>query len=139
MALARYDFARPNTLEDDEINIILERVDNLVAWAEDIKSYALERALSGYAWDNWKVVEGRSTRKYSDEAAVAKAVEKAGYDPYQRKLLGITEMQKMMGKKKFNDILGELIVKPQGKPTLVSRADQRPEFNTAMTDFKEEN
>ena len=139
LALARYDFARPNTLEDDEINIILERVDNLVAWAEDVKAYALERALSGYAWDNWKVVEGRSTRKYTDENAVAKAVEAAGFDPYQRKLLGITEMQKMMGKKKFNDILGELIIKPQGKPTLVSRADQRPEFNTAMTDFKEEN
>ena len=88
---------------------------------------------------NWKVVEGRSTRKFKDEAAVARAVEEAGFDPYQRKLLGITEMQKMLGKKKFNDILGELIVKPQGKPTLVSRADQRQEFNTAMTDFKEEN
>jgi hypothetical protein len=85
------------------------------------------------------VVEGRSTRKYTDENAVAKAVEAAGFDPYQRKLLGVTDMQKMLGKKKFNDILGELIVKPQGKPTLVSRADQRPEFNTAMTDFKEEN
>ena len=66
-------------------------------------------------------------------------MEAAGFDPYQRKLLGVTDMQKMLGKKKFNDILGELIVKPQGKPTLVSRADQRPEFNTAMTDFKEEN
>lgn len=139
MALARYDFARPSTLEDDEINIILERVDNLVAWANDVKEYALERALSGYAWDNWKVVEGRSVRKFSDEDAVAKKVETAGFDPYQRKLLGITEMQKMLGKKKFEELLGSLIIKPEGKPTLVSRADKRPEINTAMTDFKEEN
>ena len=139
MALARYDFARPSTLEDDEINIILERVDNLVAWAEDVKEYALQRALSGYAWDNWKIVEGRANRKFKDEAAVAKAVEEAGFDPYQRRILGVTEMQGMLGKKKFEELLGDLIIKPEGKPTLVSRADKRPEMNSIMTDFKEEN
>lgn len=139
LALARYDFARPSSLEDDEINIILERVDNLVAWAEDVRAYALQRALAGYAWDNWKVVEGRSNRKYTDEDAAARAVEKAGYDPYQRKLLPITEMQKMLGKKKFEDILGNYVIKPAGKPALVSRADKRPEMNSILNDFKEEN
>ena len=138
LSLAQYDFARPDTLEDDEINIILEKVDSLTAWANDVREYALERALSGYAWDNWKVVEGRSIRKYSDEEAVAKAVKAAGYDPYQYKLLPLTEMQKMLGKKQFEELLGALIIKPEGKPTLVSRADKRPEINTAMTDFKEE-
>ena len=138
LSLAQYDFARPDTLEDDEINIILEKVDSLTAWANDVREYALERALSGYAWDNRKVVEGRSIRKYSDEEAVAKAVKAAGYDPYQYKLLPLTEMQKMLGKKQFEELLGTLIIKPEGKPTLVSRADKRPEINTAMTDFKEE-
>ena len=138
LALARYDFARPETLEDDEVNIILERVDALVSWANDVKEYALQRALSGYAWDNWKVVEGRSNRKYTDEKKVAAAVEAAGYDPYQRKLLGVTDMQKMLGKKQFETILGKLITKPQGKPTLVTRADSRPEMNNAFNDFKEE-
>ena len=138
LSLARYDFARPSTLEDDEINIILGRVDNLIAWANDVKEYALERAMSGYAWDEWKVVEGRSIRKYSDEEAVAQAVKAAGYDPYQYKLLPLTEMQKMLGKKQFEELLGPWIIKPEGKPTLVSRADKRPEINTAMTDFKEE-
>ena len=138
MALARYDFARPETLEDDEINIILERVDSLVSWANDIKEYALQRALQGYAWDNWKVVEGRSNRRYIDDDKVAKAVEEEGYDPYQRKLLGVSDMQKMLGKKKFKEILGDLIIKPQGRPTLVSRADKRPEMNNIMNDFKEE-
>lgn len=138
LSLARYDFARPSTLEDDEINIILGKVDNLIAWANDVKEYALERAMSGYAWDEWKVVEGRSIRKYSDEEAVAQAVKAAGYDPYQYKLLPLTAMQKMLGKKQFEELLGQWIIKPEGKPTLVSRADKRPEINTAMTDFKEE-
>ena len=139
LALARYDFARPSTLEDDEINIILGKVDGLVTWANDVKDYALQRALSGYVWDDWKVVEGRAVRKYADENAVAKAVENAGYDPYLRKLMPLTEMQKMLGKKQFEELLGAYIIKPEGKPTLVNRKDKRQEINTAMTDFKEEN
>ena len=139
LALARYDFARPDTLEDDEINVILGRVEGLVSWANDVKEYALKRALAGYVWDHWKVVEGKSIRKYSDEDAVARAVEEAGYDPYQRRILPLTEMEKMLGKKQFHEIVGNLIIKPDGKPTLVSRADKRPELNTIMNDFKEEN
>ena len=138
LALARYDFARPPSLEDDEVNIILERVDSLIAWANDIKEYALRRALSGYAWDNWKVVEGRSNRRFTDEEKVAEAVKEAGFDPYQRKLLSLTDIQKMLGKKKFNDVLGKYVIKPQGKPTLVSRADERPEMNSIMNDFSME-
>ncbi|HUM60285.1 MAG TPA: DUF2800 domain-containing protein [Clostridia bacterium] len=139
MMLARYDFARPDSLEDDEINIILGKVDALTAWANDVREYALQRALAGYAWDDWKVVEGRSVRKYADEDKVAAAVKAAGYDPYERKLLNLTEMQKMLGKKQFEELLGPLVIKPEGKPTLVSRSDKREEINTAMTDFKEEN
>jgi hypothetical protein len=139
MMLARYDFVRPDSLEDDEINIILGKVDALTAWANDVREYALQRALAGYAWDDWKVVEGRSVRKYADEDKVAAAVKAAGYDPYERKLLNLTEMQKMLGKKQFEELLGPLVIKPEGKPTLVSRSDKREEINTAMTDFKEEN
>ena len=120
------------------MNVILERVDSLIAWANDIKEYALRRALSGYAWDNWKVVEGRSIRRFTDEKKVAEAVEAAGFDPYQRKLLSLTDIQKMLGKKKFNDVLGKYVIKPQGKPTLVSRADERPEMNSIMNDFSME-
>ncbi len=139
LMLARYDFIRPECLEEDEINIILGKVDNLAAWAEDIKSYALKRALEGYAWEDWKVVEGRSVRKYADEDKVAAAVTAAGYEPYEKKLLGVTAMQSLMGKKNFNEVLGDLVVKPSGKPTLVSRADTRPEMTTAINEFMEEN
>ena len=135
LALARYDFARPDTLEDDEINVILSKLDDLVSWANDIKDYALQRALAGYPWDDWKVVEGRSIRKFSDEEAVAKIVEDAGIDPYQRKLLPLTDMEKLMGKKKFQELLGSLVVKPTGKPTLVRAEDKRPSLDTANLDF----
>ena len=139
LALARYDFARPDVLEEDEINIILSRVDKLIAWAEDIKTYALQEALRGRVWEDWKVVEGRSIRQYKNEEAVARAVEEAGFDPYTRRLLSITEMEKMLGKNAFADLLGGMVVKPSGKPTLVPRSDKREEMTTATNAFMEEN
>lgn len=138
MELARFDFADPPTLDDDEIAGILPRIDTLVSWAEDVKAWALQQALSGVTYPGWKLVEGRSNRKYSDEAAVAAVVTKAGFDPYEQKLLGITAMTMQLGKKRFDELLSGLIVKPQGKPVLVPETDKRPVFNTAADDFKEE-
>ena len=138
MELARFDFTDPPTLDEDEIAGILPRIDTLVSWAEDVKAWALQQALSGVTYPGWKLVEGRSNRKYSDEAAVAAVVTKAGFDPFEKKLLGITSMQKQLGKKRFEELLSGLIVKPQGKPVLVPETDKRPVFNTAADDFKEE-
>ena len=138
MELAKYDFAEAPTLDAEEIAAILPQIDSLVSWAEDIKSYALEQALSGVHYPGFKVVEGRSNRKYIDEAAVAKVVSDAGYDPYEKKLLGITAMQRQLGKKRFEELLTGLVLKPQGKPVLAPNTDTRPEFNTAANDFMEE-
>ena len=93
----------PPNLNEAEIAAILPRIDDLVAWANDIKEYALQQALSGVEYPGFKVVEGKSNRKYSDEIAVASTVEAAGFDPYEKKLLGITAMTSLLGKKKFND------------------------------------
>ena len=138
MELARFDFVDPPTLDEDEIAGILPRIDTLVSWAEDVKAWALQQALSGVTYPGWKLVEGRSNRKYSDEAAVAAVVTKAGFDPFEKKLLGITAMTRQLGKKRFDELLSGLIVKPQGKPVLVPETDKRPVFNTAADDFKEE-
>ena len=138
MELAKFDFADPPTLDEDEIAGILPRIDTLVSWAEDVKAWALQQALSGVTYPGWKLVEGRSNRKYSDEAAVAAVVTKAGFDPFEKKLLGITAMTRQLGKKRFEELLSGLIVKPQGKPVLVPETDKRPVFNTAADDFKEE-
>ncbi|MCK9287822.1 MAG: DUF2800 domain-containing protein [Sphaerochaetaceae bacterium] len=137
MELAVYDFFEPSLLENDEIAAILGKVDELTAWASDIKDYALSEALKGVRFDGWKVVEGRSNRKYTDEAAVANAVTEIGLDPYEHKILGITAMTSLLGKKRFEETLGGMIHKPTGKPTLVLETDGRKEIhiNTAADDF----
>ena len=143
LELARYDFEMPSTLNDDEIEAILSKADALVSWAGDIKEYALQQAVNGKQWNDWKLVEGRSNRKYVNENAVAEAVHKAGYDPFEHKVLGITAMTRMLGKTKFEELLSGYIEKPQGKPTLVPMSDKRPAMNisksaSAADDFKED-
>lgn len=138
MELARYDFKRPPQLEDDEIESVLGKIDALVSWASDIKDYCLQAALGGKRWQGWKLVEGRSNRKYVNEEAVAQTVTTAGYDPYEHKVMGITAMEKTLGKAKFSELLGGLVEKPQGKPTLVPEGDKRPAFHTAADDFADQ-
>lgn len=142
LELAKYDFEMPATLDDEEIAAILEKADELAAWAADVKEFALQQALNGVKYDGFKVVEGRSNRKYVNEEAVVDAVSEAGYDPYEPKLLGITAMEKLLGKKQFAKLLSGLIEKPQGKPALVPESDKRQEMNvdktaSAAEDFKE--
>ena len=139
LSLARYEFAPADTLDETEIAAVLDRADELAAWVTDVKDYALSQALHGVSYPGYKVVEGRSSRKYVSEEAVAHVVNAAGFDPYSHKVLGLTEMQKLLGREKFNELLAEYIVKPQGKPVLVPETDKRRAMNTATDDFKEEN
>ena len=138
MEMAQYEFRKSSLLTDKEVVEILSRIDELTSWASDVKNFALEQAVRGKQWPGWKVVEGRSNRKYTDEGAVAQVVKNAGYNPYDEKIMGITNMTKMLGKEKFNELLGDFVERPQGKPTLVTEDDNRPEMNTAKEDFKEE-
>lgn len=136
LQMAQYDFAVPDTLADDEISMILDQADTFIGWVNDVKAYALEQAISGKQYPGFKVVEGRSNRKYTNPDAVAAAVTDAGYDPFEKKLMGVTAMTKLLGTKKFNTLLGSLIEKPQGKPTLVPESDKRPAWT--INDFQEE-
>ena len=139
LRLAQYEFAKPPLLTDAEIEDILGKLDDLTRWAEEIKAYAQDAALNhGKQWHGYKVVEGRSVRKYSNEDAVVEAANAAGYhDIFRKTLLPITEMEKLMGKQEFQSILGGLIIKPAGKPTLVPASDKRPAITSANTDFNE--
>ena len=136
MELAKYDFEEPAELTDEEISSILIKSSDLVSWVSDVKDYALNQALLGKNYPNLKLVEGRSNRKYLNEEDAATAVINAGYDPYEKKLLGITAMTNLLGRTKFNEVLGDLIYKPQGKPTLVLESDKRPAMS--INDFKDE-
>ena len=139
LRIAEEEFKLPPLLTDNEIELILPMLPDITKWANDISAYALEMAVSrGKEWNGYKVVEGRSVRKYADEDAVAEAAKQNGYtDIYRKSLITLTEMQKLMGKKKFEEILGSLIIKPPGKPTLVPIADKRQAMNVsdAKNDF----
>ena len=137
LELAKYDFKLPPELTSEEVTDILNLLDDLEAWASDIREHAMKSILSGDTIEGWKLVEGRSNRKYTDDEAVASAVSDAGYDPYDHKVLGITAMTSLLGKKKFNELLGELVYKPPGKPVLVRADDKRPEYSNAKSDFME--
>ncbi|EPM8147665.1 DUF2800 domain-containing protein [Enterococcus faecalis] len=131
LKLAQMEFKLPPLLRDSEIEEVLSKLSDLTKWANEIISYATDAAVNhGKEWHGFKVVEGRSIRKYKDEEAVAEAAKANGYkDIYRQSLITLTEMQKLMGKSKFQEILGGLIHKPPGKPTLVPLSDKRPAMN----------
>lgn len=141
MKLARMEFKIPPLLTDAEIEEVLTVLPNLTKWANEITAYATDAAINhGKEWNGFKVVEGRSARKYRDEEKVAEAAKEHGYtDIYRQSLIPMTEMQKLMGKATFEEILGNLIYKPPGKPTLVPSTDKRPAINVsnAKNDFNE--
>lgn len=141
LKLAQTEFRMPPLLTDAEIEDILAVLPDLTKWANEITTYALDTALNhGKEWNGFKVVQGRSVRKYRDEAAVAEAAKEAGYkDIYRQSLIPLTEMQRLMGKDRFEKILGGLITKAPGRPTLVPKSDRRPAMNVsnAINEFYE--
>jgi hypothetical protein len=140
LELLKYEFQDPALLTDEEIAEIIGLADELAKWAGDIYTYATALAINeGREWDGFKLVEGRTRRKYSDEKAVAETAKSAGYtDIFKQSLITITEMEKLMGKKKFNELLGKLVEKPKGKLTLVSETDKRQAVDPIHAEFQVE-
>ena len=142
LRLAKMEFRPPDLLSEEEISEILKISDELAKWVADVYSFAQDQAIiHGKQWKGYKLVEGRSNRKYSSEEEVAEAAKAAGYtDIYKQSLIGVTEMERLMGKKEFSRILGKLVYKPKGKITLVPDTDKREAINkaTATADFQEE-
>ena len=141
LRLAQTEFRMPPLLTDTEIEEILSVLPDLTKWANEITAYATDAAVNhGKEWQGFKVVEGRSVRKYRDEKKVAEAAKAAGYkDIWRKSLITLTDMEKLMGKDTFKEILGDLVFKPPGKPTLVPKSDKRPAINTtnAINEFNE--
>lgn len=138
MELAQYEFAKPETLDNTEIADILKIIDEFTAWTTDIKEYALSKALDGEEFEGFKVVEGRSNRRYTNIEAIESILDKNNITGYLKEpeLITLTNMEKLVGKKKLTQLIGDYIEKPQGKPTLAPITDKRPVFNTAKDDFK---
>mgnify|MGYP002794098878 FL=1 len=118
-------------LTPEDAGKILEQAGDIQSWLADLESLVSSTLLAGQPVEGWKMVEGRSNRRFADELKVVAAMKSAGYDEsllYERKLITLTQMEKDFGKKAVAETLGALIVKPQGKPTLAPAKDKRPEF-----------
>ena len=136
MQLAERDFRQPDLLSDEEITDILPIADSLNNWVQDLLAYATQQAVEGKSWPGYKLVAGRSNRKYTSEAEVIKAATEAGYtDIYKTTLLGVGDLEKRLGRKKFNEVLGKYVIKPVGAPTLVPDSDPRKPYSSATADF----
>ncbi len=138
---AKYDFAPPAKLTDEEISEILKISSELLKWADDVFAYAQAKAINeGKHWNGFKVVESSNKRRYSDEKKVASICCKNGYTLskiYKKTFIGITDMEKLMGRDKFSKLLGGFIVRPKGKLTLAPESDKRKEVSI-FSEFKEE-
>jgi hypothetical protein len=136
------DFKEPELLSDEEIAELLEKTEQIQKWASDLQEYARSKAEQGTKFSGWKLVEGRAVRKLADPDEVAQRLFAEGFgegDLYERSLKTITALEKSIGKKRFNELVADLIVKPPGRPSLVPEDDKRPEFNNlaaAQSDFE---
>jgi len=144
MALARYEFAEPALLTNEDITDVLSAAGELKTWVSDVEAYALDQALNhGASFHGYKLVEGRSLRQLTDEDDAVRILLENGIAEdalYTRSLVGIPTMEKLVGKRRLAELLKEHIVKPQGKPALVKDTDKRPALNSteaAAQDFKE--
>lgn len=138
MKALAYEFKDPALLSLEEIGSILYVAEQLKAWAKDVEDHAHGQALKGEKIPQWKLVEGRSNRKITDEGNAQRELIGCGYSVEmitKTELLGISALEKLVGKKDLAEILGDLIQKPPGKPTLVPETDKRPELNSIENDF----
>ncbi len=137
--LMKYELQSPDIFTDDEIAELLTKVGPFVEWAKGIADYAYKQATEkDVKFKGWKLVEGRSTRRYKDTLEVAKVLKAAGYDEaliYEKNLLSITAMEKAIGKKQFKELLADHVIKPEGKPILTSESDKRPEIQSIEDAF----
>jgi len=132
LAVAQRDFADPKLLGDDELLAIAAKAKRLVSWLNGLDAYMLSEALAGKSWQGYKLVEGRSVRSIKNEQAAKDALLADGYtleDVTNSKLKGLGDLEKLVGKKRLPEVLGALIVKPQGKPTLAPESDPRQAFD----------
>lgn len=140
---AEYDatgFKPSNCLTDEEIGTLLVRAEGLVAWYNDLKEYALAACLNGKTIPGWKAVEGRSTRAWTDQDAALEALMAGGVEEaiiYDRVPKTLAQLEKVIGKQRFDELVGGMITKSPGKPALAAESDKRPAYNGAAADFSE--
>lgn len=140
LEMAKRDFDEildPGLINDDELLEIYGKADFITKWLADVKATVLKQAVNGKKWPGMKLVEGRSSRVWSDEKKVVRVLEDNLFEPedyLNQKLKGLGDLEKLLGKASFNSILGPLTIKPPGSPTLADENDKRPEWSKSQAE-----
>lgn len=125
-------------LSPSEMGEVLKRGETLVSWYETVREKALESLLNGEKIPGYKVVEGRSTRCWTDQDKALDKLQESGVDRaviYDSVPKTLAQLEKLLGTARFKELVGEFVTKPQGKPTLALETDSRKEFSSAAADF----
>lgn len=127
----------PDLLSTEEIEQLLPLLDELIDWAKKVQDYALKQALAGEAFSGYKVVEGITRRKITNEDGTVKALTAAGYPEeilFEKKLQSLTKLEALVGKANFAKLVGKFVEKPQGAPVLVPDSDPREPYKSSAAD-----
>lgn len=125
------------TITNDELGEMLTKTDGIEQWIKDIKAYALDLVLKGEQVKGWKAVEGKSNRKISDTDKAFEILEANGYEEallYEKVPLTLTKLEKVVGKTKLAEAIGDYIEKPKGAPTLVKESDKREPYKVSAAE-----
>ena len=125
-------YPEPATLSDEELGEWLQKLEGLAAYAKDLEEYAQQALLGGRSLPGWKLVQGRSTRKWTEQDAAFQQMEHDGIDEamlYIRTPISLTAAEKMIGKKKFAETMSAFITRAPGAPKLAAASDPRPAYN----------
>ncbi len=130
-----------NILSNAEMGEILKRAQDLIKWVKDIENYCHQAILRGEEVPGWKLVEGRSVRAFSDTEKALEILKEKGVEEelmYERRVLSLAQLEGVVGKKDFNDYVGDLVIKPKGKPTLVPETDKREKYVSDVVNATDE-
>ena len=141
LEVAKFDFKDPRLLSDVELLKIYSVLPTVLQWASAVSKYVFNRALEGKDWPGYKLVEGRSQRKFKDEESAVVELELEGYlhdEIFNKKIKGLAELKKLLGASLFSEIIAPYLIKPKGNPTLVKESDKKPGLGIeqAKIDFK---
>jgi len=145
MEQVRRDFEEqddPRLINDDELLTLYKNADFITKFLSDVEALVLKEAVGGKAWPGYKLVEGKSNRAITNESKVIEILEGELYEPndfLNTKLKGLGDLEKLLKKSGFEKLLGHLVVKPTGAPTLVDENDKREPYGVSRIakDFAE--
>lgn len=135
METVKKDFTDPQLISDEEVLKVYGSTSFISKYLEAVKAHVLKEALNGKQWQGYKLVEGRSNRQITDEAKALEILEENLYERNEivnSKIKGLGDLEKLLKKANFEKLLGHLIVKPAGAPTLVDENDKRPLYGVAQ-------